>query len=73
MVVYANVLSSDGSEGVEVGQAVVPLTTFLPLIGTRESVSQWINVVSEKDKVHFSLRTFCVSDCRSDHARLLSG
>lgn len=35
--------------GKELGQAVVPLTTFLPLIGTAETVSQWVPV-TDKDK-----------------------
>lgn len=44
--------------GKELGQAIVPLTTFLPLIGTSETVSQWMPVT---DKVCFSSVCFFFS------------
>ncbi len=37
-------------EGKELGQVVIPLTTFLPLIGTSESVSQWMPVTDRDTK-----------------------
>ena len=64
LTVFYRPLSKSGQptegEGKELGQAIVPLTTFLPLIGTSETVSQWMPVVDKVKGFHLSSSFFCL-------------
>jgi hypothetical protein len=40
--------------GKELGQVIVPLTTFLPLIGSSETVSQWMTVTDKVTLLKYS-------------------
>ncbi len=53
----------DGTDGVEMGQAVIPLTLFLPLIGSPDSVTQWLPVM---DSVTKEVRGIINVVCRVD-------
>lgn len=54
ITVYYRRLNKNGQpaegDGKEMGQAIIPLTMFLPLIGTSESVSQWLPVTDRETK-----------------------
>jgi hypothetical protein len=54
LTIFYRPLSKTGQptegEGKELGLVIIPLTTFLPLIGTSESVSQWMPITDRESK-----------------------
>lgn len=53
---------SDGSDGLVLGSGSIPLTTFLPLIGSAESVAQWLPITDETKEVRGLVHVVCRVD-----------